>query len=192
MTDAPIGIFDSGVGGLTVARAVLDVLPHEPVLYVGDTARGPYGPRPIAEVRSFALDVMDHLVEQGVKMLVIACNSASAAVLRDATRAIRGPGCRGGAAGGSSSRSCHAQRARRRDRHAGDGELWRLSRRFCRCSKVAAHAASVPAVRRVRRAGAHRWSGSSCDGARVPRPGPRGRRRHLGARLHALPACLLA
>ncbi len=84
MTDAPIGIFDSGVGGLTVARAVLDQLPHEPVLYVGDTARGPYGPRPIGEVRAFALDVMDHLVEQGVKMLVIACNSASAAVLRDA------------------------------------------------------------------------------------------------------------
>ena len=87
--DAPIGIFDSGVGGLTVARAVLDVLPNEPLLYVGDTARGPYGPRPIAEVRAFALDVMDHLVERGVKMLVIACNSASAAVLRDARVAYR-------------------------------------------------------------------------------------------------------
>ena len=82
--DAPLGIFDSGVGGLTVVRAVLDQLPHEPVLYVGDTARGPYGPRPIAEVRAFALEVMDHLVDQGVKLLVIACNSASAAVLRDA------------------------------------------------------------------------------------------------------------
>jgi glutamate racemase len=84
VADAPIGIFDSGVGGLTVARAILDVLPHEPLLYVGDTARGPYGPRPIAEVRGYALDVMDHLVDQGVKVLVIACNSASAAVLRDA------------------------------------------------------------------------------------------------------------
>jgi glutamate racemase len=84
VVDAPIGIFDSGVGGLTVARAVLDQLPHEPVLYVGDTARGPYGPRPIAEVRRFALDVMDHLVGEGVKALVIACNSASSAVLRDA------------------------------------------------------------------------------------------------------------
>ncbi len=84
MTDAPIGIFDSGVGGLTVARAVLDQLPDEPVLYVGDTARGPYGPRPLALVRSMALDLMDHLVDEGVKMLVIACNSASAAVLRDA------------------------------------------------------------------------------------------------------------
>ena len=84
MTDAPIGIFDSGVGGLTVARAVLDQLPHEQVVYMADTARQPYGPKPIAEVRAYALDVMDHLVDQGVKLLVIACNSASAAVLRDA------------------------------------------------------------------------------------------------------------
>ncbi len=82
--DAPIGIFDSGVGGLTVARAIIDQLPDEAILYVGDTARGPYGPRPIAQVRAFALDVMDHLVDSGVKALVIACNSASAAVLRDA------------------------------------------------------------------------------------------------------------
>ncbi len=84
MNDAAIGIFDSGVGGLTVARAVLDQLPHEPIRYVGDTARGPYGPRPLAEVRSFSLEIMDRLVDDGVKVLVIACNSASAATLRDA------------------------------------------------------------------------------------------------------------
>ncbi|NJC73703.1 glutamate racemase [Planosporangium thailandense] len=84
MTDAPIGIFDSGVGGLTVARAILDQLPHEQVLYVGDTANVPYGPKPIAEVRRFALQCLDHLVEQGVKLLVIACNTASAACLHDA------------------------------------------------------------------------------------------------------------
>jgi glutamate racemase len=84
MADAPIGIFDSGFGGLTVARAVLDQLPHEPVLYLGDTARQPYGPKPIGEVREYALECLDHLVAQGVKALVIACNSASAAVLRDA------------------------------------------------------------------------------------------------------------
>jgi glutamate racemase len=84
MNDAPIGIFDSGVGGLTVASAVLDQLPHEPVRYVGDTARGPYGPRPLAEVRAYSLEIMDHLVDHGVKLLVIACNSASAATLRDA------------------------------------------------------------------------------------------------------------
>ena len=84
MADAPIGIFDSGYGGLTVARAVLDQLPHEPVLYLGDTARQPYGPRPIAQVREYALECLDDLVDQGVKLLVIACNSASAAVLSDA------------------------------------------------------------------------------------------------------------
>jgi len=82
--DAPIGIFDSGFGGLTVARSVIDQLPHESVLYVGDTARQPYGPKPIGEVREYALECLDHLVERGVKALVIACNSASAAVLRDA------------------------------------------------------------------------------------------------------------
>jgi glutamate racemase len=84
MADAPIGIFDSGVGGLTVARAVLDQLPYENVVYVADAAHHPYGPKPIAAVRAYALEVMDDLVSHGVKLLVIACNSASAAVLRDA------------------------------------------------------------------------------------------------------------
>ncbi len=83
-TDAPIGMVDSGVGGLTVARAVLDQLPHESLHYVGDTANGPYGPKPLAQVRSHALGLMDGLVASGVKALVIACNSASAACLRDA------------------------------------------------------------------------------------------------------------
>lgn len=83
-TLAPIGVFDSGVGGLTVARAIIDQLPQESILYVGDTARGPYGPLQLAEVRANALDIMDQLVEAGVKQLVIACNTASAAVLHDA------------------------------------------------------------------------------------------------------------
>ncbi|MDP3714741.1 MAG: glutamate racemase [Mycobacteriales bacterium] len=82
--DAPIGVFDSGAGGLTVARALIDQLPHEPLLYVGDTAHGPYGPLPLAEVRRHALAGMDALVARGVKALVIACNSASSACLRDA------------------------------------------------------------------------------------------------------------
>ncbi len=84
MSDAPIGIFDSGVGGLTVARAVADQLPNESILYVGDLEHSPYGPKPIADVRRYALAVLDDLVAQGVKMLVIACNTASAAMLRDA------------------------------------------------------------------------------------------------------------
>lgn len=84
VADAPIGIFDSGYGGLTVARAVLDQLPHESITYFGDTARAPYGPRPIAQTREFALECLDRLVDHGVKALVIACNTASAAVLHDA------------------------------------------------------------------------------------------------------------
>ena len=84
MNDAPIGIFDSGVGGLTVARAILDQLPGESITYIGDTAHTPYGPRPIAEVRELSLNALDALVDSGVKMIVIACNSASAAVLHDA------------------------------------------------------------------------------------------------------------
>jgi glutamate racemase len=81
---APVGILDSGVGGLTGARAIIDLLPNESIVYVGDTANGPYGPKPIAQVREHALAVMDSLVARGVKVLVIACNSASAATLQDA------------------------------------------------------------------------------------------------------------
>ena len=81
---APIGIFDSGVGGLTVARAVMDQLPHESISYIGDTANAPYGPQSIADVRSHAQRIGDELVEQGCKMLVIACNTATAAFLHDA------------------------------------------------------------------------------------------------------------
>ncbi len=83
VSTAPIGVFDSGMGGLTVARALIDQLPAEQIRYVGDTANGPYGPLPLAEVRRHALAVADRLVDSGVKMLVIACNTASAASLAD-------------------------------------------------------------------------------------------------------------
>ncbi|HKE97554.1 MAG TPA: glutamate racemase [Actinomycetes bacterium] len=81
MDTRPIGVFDSGVGGLTVARAVIDLLPHESVLYFGDTARGPYGPRPLDEVRRFATEILELLLAERVKLVVVACNSASAAAL---------------------------------------------------------------------------------------------------------------
>ncbi|GAB3624046.1 glutamate racemase [Mariniluteicoccus endophyticus] len=83
-TSAPIGVFDSGFGGLTVARAIVDQLPNEDLVYLGDTARSPYGDKQLAEVREYALECLDMLVDRGVKALVIACNSASSAVLRDA------------------------------------------------------------------------------------------------------------
>lgn len=82
--DAPIGVFDSGFGGLTVARGITDLLPHEDLIYLGDTARAPYGPRSIADVRRFTLQGLDYLADYRVKALVIACNTGSSAALRDA------------------------------------------------------------------------------------------------------------
>ena len=78
----PIGIFDSGFGGLTVARAVIDLLPEEDVVYFGDTARYPYGPQPLQQVREYAEEITDFLIaEHNVKMVIIACNTAAAAAL---------------------------------------------------------------------------------------------------------------
>ena len=80
--DRPIGMFDSGFGGHTVARAGIDLLPHEHLVYIGDTGRYPYGPRPQAEVREFAHQLAWSLVkDHDVKAIVVACNTASAAAL---------------------------------------------------------------------------------------------------------------
>ena len=80
--ERPIGMFDSGFGGLTVARAVIDLVPDEHLVYVGDTGRYPYGPRDLSEVRAFAAQISRWLVdEHGVKLVVVACNTASAAAL---------------------------------------------------------------------------------------------------------------
>lgn len=78
-----IGVFDSGVGGLTVARAIVDLLPNEEIRYLGDTARSPYGPRPQEEIRAFAREIADHLVRSNVKMLVVACNSVEVSGVED-------------------------------------------------------------------------------------------------------------
>lgn len=84
MTDSrPLGIFDSGVGGLTVARAIIDLLPGESIRYVGDTARCPYGPRPISEVRGYATELVDWLTEHDAKVVIAACNTATAAAVVD-------------------------------------------------------------------------------------------------------------
>lgn len=79
-----IGIFDSGVGGLTVARAIIDQLPGESVTYIGDTANSPYGPKSREEVRRLALRISDELVERGSKIVVVACNTATTAMLEEA------------------------------------------------------------------------------------------------------------
>ena len=81
MRELPIGVFDSGLGGLTVAREIMSALPDEGIVYFGDTARCPYGPRSRDEVREFVFEIGQWLTTQRVKMIVIACNTASAAAL---------------------------------------------------------------------------------------------------------------
>jgi glutamate racemase len=77
----PIGVFDSGLGGLTVLRALIDLLPGESTVYFGDTGRFPYGPKPADDVLKHSLEIADLLVDEGVKMLVVACNSATSVAL---------------------------------------------------------------------------------------------------------------
>jgi glutamate racemase len=76
-------MFDSGVGGLTVARAVMDALPNESLIYVGDNARFPYGPKPVEEIRRYALEIAEYLVTRGVKAIVVACNSVEVSAIGD-------------------------------------------------------------------------------------------------------------
>lgn len=90
-SDLPIGVFDSGVGGLTVARELANRLPHESIIYFGDTLRCPYGPRPLEEVERFALQISEWLAAQQVKLIVIACNSATAAGLESIQRSMQVP-----------------------------------------------------------------------------------------------------
>ena len=79
--ESPVGVFDSGIGGLTVAHAVMQQLPHESVTYFGDTARVPYGPKSPETVRRYSHEIASFLVDQGVKTLVVACNTATAHAL---------------------------------------------------------------------------------------------------------------
>jgi glutamate racemase len=87
----PIGVFDSGTGGLTVVRAIMDELPLEPVIYFGDHARFPYGPRALDEIRRFAVQIARHLVDEDVKLIVVACNAATSAALDDVADAVPVP-----------------------------------------------------------------------------------------------------
>ncbi len=91
MDARPIGVFDSGVGGLTVLHECLVTLPHEDFVYLGDGARLPYGPRPLAEIRRYASEIGRFLEAQGVKLVVAACNSATAAALPELQIALAVP-----------------------------------------------------------------------------------------------------
>src|SRR5947207_5778427 len=81
MDSRPVGVFDSGVGGLTVLHGCLVTMPHEDFVYLGDHARLPYGPRPLEEIRRFAVEIAGYLEAQGVKLILAACNAATSAAL---------------------------------------------------------------------------------------------------------------
>lgn len=83
MNDAPIGMFDSGVGGLSVARAFKELMPSERLVYVGDTARVPYGSRNLSDIRLFSKQIVYFLLRQNVKMIVVACNTITVACLKE-------------------------------------------------------------------------------------------------------------
>ena len=86
-----IGVIDSGVGGLTVAKEVIRQLPNENIIYLGDTARCPYGPRTMREVKRFTWEMTSFLLEKKIKMLVIACNTATAAALDEIRKELSIP-----------------------------------------------------------------------------------------------------
>ncbi|MDO8683211.1 MAG: glutamate racemase [Armatimonadota bacterium] len=88
MNPSPIGVFDSGLGGLTVAAQILKKLPNEPIIYLADTAHVPYGERPLEEIQGFALDITRFLRSLGCKMVVMACNMSSAVALHPAKEAF--------------------------------------------------------------------------------------------------------
>ena len=122
-------MFDSGFGGLTVARALIDLLPGEDLVYIGDTGRYPYGPRPLDEVRSFARELAWSLVKDyDVKAVVVACNTAAAAGLDELAGGAAGAGVRGDRARGPGARAGHAVRAGRGDRHGRHHLVGRLRR----------------------------------------------------------------
>lgn len=168
--DAPIGIFDSGFGGLTVARAVIDQLPHESVLYLGDTARQPYGPKPIGEVREYALECLDHLAGQGVKLLVIACNPRQRRRLARCPGALRPARRRGHLSRHSPSRGRHEVWAHRSDLHPSYRGVDGLRRCLRRGAAYQPPYPGVPVVRGVRRAWHHQWARTPSSRTRVSRP----------------------
>ncbi len=151
-------MFDSGFGGLTVARAVIDLLPAEDVVYIGDTGRYPYGPKPLAEVRHYARQLAWSLVkEHEVKALVVACNTAAAAGLDQLREEIPVPILDVIGPGAAARRRSHGDRAGRRHRHRRDDRVGCLPPRrlpICRHRRCRGRPdiGRLPGVRRVRRA----------------------------------------
>ena len=201
----PIGVFDSGVGGLTVLREILRRSPAESTIYLGDNVRAPYGIRPDDEVRAFSIEALDELVERDVKAIVVACNTSTAVALGDFRRRYDLPILGVVRPGAVTAVADDPQPAGRRDRDAGDGPLARLLQRDQGREPggrgLRARDAGVRAAGRGRAGSAGRRSRRIvADVARAAaRRARRGRRvrlpaagvgadRHAPARLHPLPA----
>ena len=175
--DRPIGMFDSGFGGLSVARALIDLAPAEDLVYVGDTGRYPYGPRAMAEVRSFAVQIGRWLVdEHDVKLIVVACNTASAAGLEALRAVAAGAGRRGHRPGRAGGGQGHAKQAGGGHRHGGDDLVGRLpAGHRATAGHTRARLRRVPGLRRVRGAGRDPIGPGGRAGRALAGPGARGR-----------------
>ena len=195
MNRAPIGIFDSGIGGLTVARADLSIAcPRESTVYFGDTARVPYGPKSPETVRRYSLEILHWLLEQGVKAVVIACNTSTAHALDDAA---------GGVAGAGDRRDRARRRARPRPRRR-RGPIGVIGTAGTIASNAYARAIqrSRPEARVEQRAcplfvplveeGWFDHPAAELIARRVPRAAACRRRGHAGAGLHPLSAAQAA
>ena len=185
----PIGVFDSGVGGLTVLHECLVTMPHEDFVYLGDHARLPYGPRSRDEVRRFAHEIGVYLERQGVKMVVVACNTATSVALPDLQEQLGVPVV------SVIVPEAHAAVQATRNRRIGllateltvDERPLREPRAHAR-RRRALHRGRVPEARAADRGGRHLQRRRRRRGARV-RGAAQGRRlRHGDPRLHALPA----
>ena len=187
MNERPIGVFDSGLGGLTVLRALIDLLPDERIVYFGDTGRFPYGPKPRDEVLAHALEITDVLLAHDVKVLVVACNSAAAAAL-DALQdrldipviGVIEPGLRA------------AARVTRSGRigvigTVGTDRVRRLPAAG-RPPTSSVTCAACPGFVEFVEAGDVDSDQVHVLAERLARPDPRRRRRHIGARMYPLPA----
>ncbi len=113
----PIGVFDSGLGGLSIVRALIDLVPGRDLVYFGDTGRFPYGPKPADEVAKFAAQITEVLLERDVAMVVVACNTAAAVALDDLQERVDVPVIGVIEPGIRAAAPRHQHRSRRRDRH---------------------------------------------------------------------------
>ena len=190
MADAPIGIFDSGYGGLTVARAVLDQLPHEPVALLRRHRAQPYGPRPIAEVRALRARVPRPPRRPGRQAARHRLQQRQRRGAARRPRALRRARRRGDPAGRAPRRRAPPATARSASsRPEATATSRRLRRRLRRGARtIARDHPGLPAVRGVRRGRGHRRPRAARRGPRVPRPGRAAGVDTLDPRLHALPA----